>query len=101
MQLETDNKPLVAIFKKKALNDCLARLQRIRLKVQKYDPGKSMHAVDALSCAAMTEKTVKTDEIEQELESQLTKAIKYVPIRDQKIKEIEKRQYQTKRCKYS
>lgn len=34
--VESDHKPLEAIFKK-SINDCPARLQSIRLKLQRYD----------------------------------------------------------------
>ena len=80
VQLETVHKPL----------DCPARQQRIQLKGQKYDlhvsyiPEKSMHEVDALSRAGKTEKTEKTDDKEQELESQVAAVIKYAPITDKK-----------------
>lgn len=51
---ETDHKPLAAIFSK-ALNDCPPRIQRMRLKLQKYAlmlrhiPGKQMITADTLS----------------------------------------------------
>ena len=54
VEVESDSKPLVAIFSK-ALNDCPPRIQRIRLKLQKYDlklayvPGKYMYTADTLS----------------------------------------------------
>ncbi len=53
-EAETDHKPLVPILKK-ALNDCPPRIQRFRLRLQKYDitlsytPGKEMYTADALS----------------------------------------------------
>jgi hypothetical protein len=53
-EAETDHKPLIPIFKK-SLNDCPARLQRLRLGLQKYDfdlyfkPGKYLYTADALS----------------------------------------------------
>ena len=53
-EVESDSKPLVAMFSK-ALNDCQPRIQRIRLKLQKYDlkiaygPGNYMYAADILS----------------------------------------------------
>ena len=55
--VETDHKPLVSIFAK-PLNDCPARIQRIRFRLQKYDlkveyvPGKYMYTADALSRAS-------------------------------------------------
>ncbi|XP_046375452.1 uncharacterized protein LOC124148415 [Haliotis rufescens] len=51
---ETDHKPLIPIFKK-ALNDCPPRIQRFRLRMQKYDmevmytPCREMYAADTLS----------------------------------------------------
>ncbi|KAF2902106.1 hypothetical protein ILUMI_04094 [Ignelater luminosus] len=58
--VETDHKPLISIFKK-PLNDCPARLQRMRLSLQKYDinliykPGKQLIVADNLSRAALSE----------------------------------------------
>ncbi len=51
---QTDHKPLVAIFFK-SLNDCPLRIQRLMLRMQKYDmkvvyiAGKYMFMADALS----------------------------------------------------
>ena len=78
------------------LNDCPAQLQIIRFNGQKYDlhvsyiQGKSMHAENTLSRAAMTE---KAEEIEPELESGNN---------GDKVctDQIKKRQHQTQRCKY-
>lgn len=52
--VESDHKPLEAIFKK-SINDCPVRLQSIRLKLQRYDitvkykSGKGLLLADALS----------------------------------------------------
>ena len=54
--VETDHKPLIAI-QKKPINTASKRLQRMMLRLQKYDlvftykPGKEMHIADALSRA--------------------------------------------------
>ena len=54
IEVETDHKPLVAIFKK-PLSESPLRIQRLRLRLQRYDlvvsytPGKWMHAADAFS----------------------------------------------------
>jgi hypothetical protein len=54
IETETDHKPLVAIFSK-SLNECPSRIQRMRLKLQKYDlvlkylPGNKMFTADTLS----------------------------------------------------
>lgn len=58
--VETDHKSLVPIFKKN-LNQCPARLQRMLLKLQKYDlqvmfkPGKELIIADTLSRANLAE----------------------------------------------
>ena len=52
--METDHKPLKAIFRK-PLNECPPRLQRMLLKLTKYDlevkyvPGKQQMISDCLS----------------------------------------------------
>ncbi len=52
--VETDHKPLVSIFTK-SLADCPARIQRFRLRLQKFDfdivytPGSKMYIADELS----------------------------------------------------
>ncbi len=54
MEGETNHKPLVIIFRK-ALNDCPPHIQRLRLKLHKYDlklkpvPGIAMYTLDSLS----------------------------------------------------
>ena len=58
--VETDHKPLIAIFKK-TLNSCPPRLQRILLSLQNYDlnviykPGKDLVIADSLSRAPLQE----------------------------------------------
>lgn len=55
-EVETDNKPLLSIMSK-PLNDCPMRIQRMLIRLQKYDvkmiytPGKFMFAADTLSRA--------------------------------------------------
>ena len=55
--IETDHKPLESIAKKN-LNDVPQRLQRMLLRIQRYNtiiqykPGKELFITDTLSCAA-------------------------------------------------
>lgn len=71
--VETDHKPLEALFKK-ALNTVPARLQRMMLRVQGYDfkviykPGKYMFLADTLSRAALPD--LLHDNVSKELEEQ-------------------------------
>ncbi|XP_044755743.1 uncharacterized protein K02A2.6-like [Coccinella septempunctata] len=73
VKVETDHKPLVAIFNKN-LSDIPQRLQRMMLKIQQYDlivnhvPGKEMYLADTLSRAKF-EKDQSHDETDKILSS--------------------------------
>jgi hypothetical protein len=93
VEVETDHKPLVSIFKK-SLNDCPLRLQRLLLRVQKYDlrigytPGKFMHTADALSRGTdMSAKLTKSAQ-EEDLKVYVDSVIKSLPISDRKLQMI-------------
>lgn len=63
--VETDHKPLVPIMAK-SLNDCPLRIQRMLIRLQKYDvtliytPGKFLFAADALSRAVDRQEKTET-----------------------------------------
>lgn len=93
VEVETDHKPLVSIFKK-SLNDCPLRLQRLLLRVQKYDlrigytPGKFMHTADTLSRGTdMSTKLTKSAQ-EEDLKVYVDSVIKNLPISDRKLQMI-------------
>lgn len=71
--IESDHKPLESIFCK-PINTCPARIQRMKLNVQKYDikitykPGKELLLADALSRAYLKE---SSPNLEEELEDQI------------------------------
>ncbi|KAJ8336302.1 hypothetical protein SKAU_G00396450 [Synaphobranchus kaupii] len=71
VQVESDHKPLESIFKK-PLHQAPMRLQRMLLRLQKYNiavtykPGKELHIADALSRAYLREQ--KEDLLEEELQ---------------------------------
>ena len=85
VDVETDHKPLVSIFKK-ALNDCPMRLQRMLLRLQQYDlqvnykKGTELYVADTLSRAYMDSK----DSLEEELEIHMV-----LPISPTKLKELQ------------
>ncbi|XP_036345642.1 uncharacterized protein LOC118754876, partial [Rhagoletis pomonella] len=93
--VETDHKPLEAIFKK-CINDCPARLQSIRLRLQrynitvKYKPGKELFLADALSRAYCIHEKL---DLEKEIETQVCLVMESFPIsldkKDQFVKETE------------
>ena len=70
--VQTDHKPIEVIFKK-PLNQISPRLQRMMLRLQKYDldvkyvKGKYLHVVDALSRAHMDDATEDIDSKEVQL----------------------------------
>ena len=73
--VETDHKPLIAI-QRKPINTASKRLQRMMLRLQKYDltfvykPGKEMHIADALSRALpKSSKTPNTSPFCKDLET--------------------------------
>lgn len=65
VSVETDHKPLIALFRK-SLNDCPLRIQRMMIRLQRYSldvaytPGKLMYTADALSRAVDPKETVDT-----------------------------------------
>ena len=69
VQVETDHKPLIPLFVK-SLNDCPLRIQRLLIRVQRYDlkvsytPGKYMYTADTLSRAVdpQADMTSQTEE---------------------------------------
>ena len=71
VQVETDHKPLVSIFKK-SLNDCPMRLQRMLLRLQEYDlqvaykKGTELYVADTLSKAY--QEVDPNDSLKEELE---------------------------------
>ena len=66
VEVDSDHKPLVPITKKPLVKSP-ARLQRLLLRLQKYDisttyvPGKYMHVADTLSTATLNEKSAHSE----------------------------------------
>ncbi len=90
--VETDHKPLVAIFQK-GLNECPPRIQRFRLRLQKYDfnltytPGREMYTADALSRNFPKEEPV-TSTMEEDMEVFVDAITANLPMSDDRFKEI-------------
>ena len=68
--LETDHKPLISIMKK-SINDAPTRLQKLMMRLQKFDvtfvykQGKEMHIADALSRAFPNDSSTEHDESQE------------------------------------
>ena len=90
-QVETDHKPLVSIFQK-ALNDCPLRIQRLLMRLQRYDlavsytPGKYLVAADALSRAP--EKMTWQSSTMEQVPLYVNMVVQSLPVTDQRLTQI-------------
>lgn len=88
--VETDHRPLVAIIKKN-LNEMSPRIQRLIMKLQRYDfelvytPGKHLVLADALSRAPEMSTACST---EKEIENHVNLIVESLPVSHVKAKEI-------------
>ena len=86
VSVETDHRPLVSIISK-PLNKAPARLQRMLLKLQRYNinlrykPGKELYTADTLSRAYLP----NTDKEDEELVLCVHQAIARLPVSDKKL----------------
>lgn len=93
----SDHKPLEPIFQKK-LDDVPLRLQRMRIRLQKFDikvqytPGKQLVLADALSRAYITEEDDPYGDLalEDEIEYHVSMILDNIGISDDKLAEIAK-----------
>lgn len=89
--VETDHKPLEALFKK-SLDSTPARLQRMMLRIQCYDfnvvhkPGKYLFVADALSRAPLAD--LVTEKVSDEVDEQSCFVIENVRFSDVKMRLI-------------
>uniref|UniRef100_A0A8C4RPS8 Gypsy retrotransposon integrase-like protein 1 n=1 Tax=Erpetoichthys calabaricus TaxID=27687 RepID=A0A8C4RPS8_ERPCA len=90
--IETDHKPLLALFKK-PLNDCPLRIQRMMIKLQRYTlqvtftPGRWMFTADTLS-RAVDEKYGHEEKSSEVIEAYVDMVIKAMPVSDSKTQLI-------------
>lgn len=98
IEVETDHKPLIPLFSK-SLVDCPIRIQRMMLRMQRYDcrvtyvPGKSLVVADTLSRAPdMTYKGVKSNTPAEVMINNIQRDIDYtiksMPVSDTQLERI-------------
>ena len=93
VQAETDHKPLVTLFTK-PLNMCPLRVQRMLLRLQKYDlnvfytPGKYLLTADTLSRSNKQERSAET--LVDDVQLHIDMVINTMPISDQRLAEIKR-----------
>lgn len=88
---ETDHRPLLGVDKK-PLSDCTLRLQRLRLRLQKYDfdlmytPGKFMYVADALSRCTTSDSKCRT--VEEDIDLHVALVMECLPMTDSRLEEL-------------
>ena len=95
IQAETDHKPLISLFKK-PLNDCPLRVQRLLLRVQRYDldvtytPGKMLVVADTLSRAPdkSTGDMGDTETLDGSVQAYVDLVVKTMPVSDERLQSI-------------
>ncbi|MGH0128263.1 UNVERIFIED_CONTAM: hypothetical protein FKN15_034099 [Acipenser sinensis] len=90
---ETDHKPLIAIIKKN-LNEMSPRIQRLMMKLQRYDfdliytPGKYIVLADALSRAPIANTVGDVSSTEKDVDVHVNMVAAGLPVSDLKSKQI-------------
>ena len=91
VEVETDHKPLVPLFVK-PLSDCPLRIQRLLLRVQRYDlkvsytPGKFMYTADTLSRAVDPE--ADQNQREEDIGIHVDSVIETLPVSSDRKKQF-------------
>lgn len=94
VEVETDHKPLIPIFKK-SLNNCPLRLQRMLIRLQQFDiklkhkPGSKLYIADTLSRSCTSEIKINYLEI-NEIEAHVDILLKDLNISETQLKNFEK-----------
>ena len=95
VEVETDHKPLVSIVKK-SLTSAPPRLQRMLLRLQRYEikmtykPGKEMIIADTLSRAYLTDKDTNNDQMNDEIEGFVHAVVNRIPVSEEGLEQIRK-----------
>ncbi|XP_061887621.1 uncharacterized protein K02A2.6-like isoform X2 [Entelurus aequoreus] len=93
-QVETDHKPLVSIMNK-PLNDCPVRIQRMLIRLQKYDvhmiytQGKYMYTADTLSRAVDKRELADSDN-STEIQAYVDMVVTSLPVTADRTEQIRK-----------
>ena len=93
MHVESDHKPLEIIVKK-PLATAQPRLQKILMRMQKYDyrleykPGRELVLPDMLSCAPCCPETTDINHMEQEIARHVHLVQSSLPVSKPKLEEI-------------
>ena len=103
-KLETDHKPLIAIFSRKNLDDLSPRLQRIKLRMMKFSytivhiPGKELFAADALSRNPQ-KVPYKRENLEAEIDVFIQVITSSLPASSRRLEELRTAQLRDETCR--
>ncbi|XP_057709985.1 uncharacterized protein K02A2.6-like [Corythoichthys intestinalis] len=92
ISVETDHKPLIALFQK-PLNDCPLRIQRMMIKLQRYSlkvaytPGNLMYTADTLS-RAVDPKECSNTKLHEDVHAYVHMITSALPVADAKMELI-------------
>jgi len=92
ISVETDHKPLIALFQK-PLNDCPLRIQRMMIRLQRntlnvmYTPGKLMYMADTLSRAVDPKEPANT-KMDDDVKAYVDMITSALPVADGKMELI-------------
>ena len=93
VQVETDHKSLIPLFKK-PLADCPLRVQKLLMRLQRYDldvsyvPGKQLVLPDTLSRATENTKFSEDKDLVQDIKLYVDTVIRYLPFSDDRLTEV-------------
>ena len=95
VEAETDHKPLITLFTK-PLNQCPLRVQRMMLRLQKYDlnvyytPGKYLVTADALSRSVSNQTATEKESLVDAVQLWVDTVVTTMPISDHRMSEIQR-----------
>ncbi|XP_028514411.1 uncharacterized protein K02A2.6 [Exaiptasia diaphana] len=102
--IETDHKPLVPLFGSKNLSELPPRIQRLRMRLMRFDfsishvAGKDLITADTLSRAPLS-KCSNPDDLQDEINLYVNFVYSLLPATDQRIENIKERQRQDEVCR--
>ena len=96
-KVQTDHKPLIPLFSTKLINELAVRIQRLRMRLMRFDftnkhiPGKLLYTADALSRSPREDKAHETkswNDLHDEVECYVNAVLMTLPVSDQRLDEI-------------
>ena len=102
--LETDHKPLLALLGSKPISDLPPRIQRIRMRLMRFNydishtAGKDLHTADALSRAPVSLHSKSDAKLSKEIVKYAECLHAYIPATDARLDQVRNKQSQDPVC---